>query len=498
MVENKREDLFELIKSLTPTEKAYFIKYAQRNHTGTRNDYLWLFTELNKQEVFDWEAIQKKIPIGMFKSGKQKAFSRLLTLLLKSMRAFQEGTKPVNQINSLIEEAEFLMEKGFLLPFKKKIQAAQKIAVKYRLDQQQMKLFMYEELIHFHGMGDTSFQNLAGRELLMLEKLKLNIICKREINSFLKLLSKDPNSRSKRDEHAIKESVTFFSSIESNKVSYDVYLELLVTQFVYFFYELKDYHQAITLQDACLACFLSNKNNINIYPSKFLAVYQNALVCYLLTREYRKLEALKAMPDELNLNKDWREQINRICMPYLLNYYLRKGHLKKCDEIVQAFDKIDQAKYQGMWKASLGYQYLINGFYYLEKKEYRLCLDTLNQFLRLKQDNSNILVVISFFLSCLSLHALNEESLLESAINKMRYVVYTKTPEQTIAKVVFRLIFAITQTNNKRDIERLRRKYNSLKQQERSKVWLFFDINLILPKPTTNFRSANKQLLLNT
>ena len=72
-----KENLHELIKYLSKSEKRYFKLYASRHTIGDENNYIILFDYLEKQEEYKEEAI--------FKHFKGQAFLNKFSITKKRL-----------------------------------------------------------------------------------------------------------------------------------------------------------------------------------------------------------------------------------------------------------------------------------------------------------------------------------------------------------------------------------------------------------------------------
>ncbi len=108
------DDLFQLIQSLSQSEKRYFKLFAGRHVIGDKNKYELLFDFIDEQtksgQYNEEEIIQK---LG---SGETKNFASakhyLYDLILRSMRLCHEERSKVENINQRISDIKFLIDKG--------------------------------------------------------------------------------------------------------------------------------------------------------------------------------------------------------------------------------------------------------------------------------------------------------------------------------------------------------------------------------------------------
>lgn len=104
------DELFNLIKNLTPAEKRFFRLQSQLQ-SGEKN-YLHLFNAIDKEDEYDEELIKKKL----FRARLVKDFSSeknyLTALILKSLRIFHENSSDSIMLNNLQSEIEVTFQKG--------------------------------------------------------------------------------------------------------------------------------------------------------------------------------------------------------------------------------------------------------------------------------------------------------------------------------------------------------------------------------------------------
>jgi len=99
------QELFQLIKSMTPEEKGYFKKYAQR-HSNNESESLKLFNLVDKQESYNEQCLKSQI--NHLPVVKSNLLEQLLQALLIS-----NSTPSLNQIiNKNIAYSEILYDRG--------------------------------------------------------------------------------------------------------------------------------------------------------------------------------------------------------------------------------------------------------------------------------------------------------------------------------------------------------------------------------------------------
>src|ERR1035437_5648878 len=106
------DHLFDLIRSLNPSEKRHFSLYAHRHIVGEENNYLKLFDAIDKQQEYDEVALKKKFSHEKFVQQIHVAKNYLYSLILKSLNEYHSADSSNIQLRELLNSAEILFGKG--------------------------------------------------------------------------------------------------------------------------------------------------------------------------------------------------------------------------------------------------------------------------------------------------------------------------------------------------------------------------------------------------
>jgi len=126
-----KELLFELIHSLTKSEKRYFKVFTSTHKEG--NNYVKLFDAIQEQKVYDEDKLLSKFKKEDFVRQFSVAKNYLMNLILKSLSQHHQKAKKSIELNEYLTEIEVLYWKGLYKLTHKKINQAKKIAAKYNL-----------------------------------------------------------------------------------------------------------------------------------------------------------------------------------------------------------------------------------------------------------------------------------------------------------------------------------------------------------------------------
>ncbi len=128
---NQKLYLFQLIKSLSSSEKGYVKKYCAKNGAGAA--YLKLFDAVEKQVVYDEEAIKKRFKKEKFVNQFSVAKNYLIKAILKSLRSYHAESSKNIQVHELLLEIEILHGKRLAGLSQKLLRKAKKIALESEL-----------------------------------------------------------------------------------------------------------------------------------------------------------------------------------------------------------------------------------------------------------------------------------------------------------------------------------------------------------------------------
>ena len=125
------DHLYQLIKSLTKSEKRYFKLYSQLQKGDKQ--YLRIIDSLEKmkgnydEEKLKQILVKKQINVEQFHVTK----NYLYNLILKALRSYNDQKSISNKLKSLLAEAKILEQKGLYNQYEKKLKSAKSLSVKY-------------------------------------------------------------------------------------------------------------------------------------------------------------------------------------------------------------------------------------------------------------------------------------------------------------------------------------------------------------------------------
>lgn len=123
-------DLFDLIHSLSKSEKRFFKLYSAKSNSTDNKQYIKLFDVIDHQKIYDEEKIIRKVPeIKKFSVVK----NQLYNLILKSISILHQEKRLSLSIRSKLDYIEILYHKGLFSQSEKLLNKTKKQAEKAEL-----------------------------------------------------------------------------------------------------------------------------------------------------------------------------------------------------------------------------------------------------------------------------------------------------------------------------------------------------------------------------
>lgn len=167
-------ELFQLIKSLSKSEKRYF-KLTSSLQSGEKN-YMKLFDAIEVQHEYDEEEIKNKFKGETFIKHLPSEKNHLYSLILKSLRGFYADKSAAAILQEQLRNIELLFDKALYKECSKLIRKSKKMAYDYEkyyflLDIIDWEKTMIEEE-YLRGKFDKDLNQLLKEETECIEKLR--------------------------------------------------------------------------------------------------------------------------------------------------------------------------------------------------------------------------------------------------------------------------------------------------------------------------------------
>lgn len=159
------DDLFQLIKSMSKSEKGYFKKFASKHTIGEKNIYVKLFDAMDRLDEYNEQQIKKKFAGEKFADKLYSTKNYLFNLILKALSSYHAEKFAVSKLNMMMIELNVLFEKGLYKQFKTLLNKA--IAMAKENDKP-----IYLALLYNKALTSLATDYYANNEVFDYEKLK--------------------------------------------------------------------------------------------------------------------------------------------------------------------------------------------------------------------------------------------------------------------------------------------------------------------------------------
>ena len=167
-------ELFQLIKSLSKSEKRYF-KLISSIQVGEKN-YIKLFNAIELQEYYDEKALKKQFSKETFIKHLPSEKNHLYSLILKSLRGFYADKSSTSILQEQIRNVELLYNKALYKECSKIIRKAKKTAYAYEKYYLLLDLIDWEKKLveeeYLRGAFGKDLTKLVEEETEALERLR--------------------------------------------------------------------------------------------------------------------------------------------------------------------------------------------------------------------------------------------------------------------------------------------------------------------------------------
>ena len=174
-----------MIQSMSPAEKVYFKRYANRFWENSNRKSIILFEQLiktgsadiNKNKKKNNPELQKHLPTDR---------NRLYELILDSLQSFYANTSVDKQVYDLLGKVEVLHNRGFFEPARKILSKARKLAQGYEKYDMLISINQWEKRIIY----SSQFAGVKEKELYSLSEAEKGYTrCIDEVNAHWVLAS---------------------------------------------------------------------------------------------------------------------------------------------------------------------------------------------------------------------------------------------------------------------------------------------------------------------
>lgn len=379
-------NLFDLIKSLSKSEKRFF-KLSASLQSGDKN-YLKLFDEIGNQEVYNEESLKEKFKGETFIKHLPSEKSHLYKLILKSLRGFHADSSVSSLLKQEIKNIEILYNKALFKECRKFLKRAKKKADEYEKFYYWFELISWEKRLieeeYEQGVFSFDLNSLIKEELDVIEKLR-NLAEYQMIFSQVNAIFRTGlHNKSKAEIEAI-ESIKNHNLIKGKNTA----LSSRAASICYYIQGIcnateRNYAVAFVKFSRTLA-ILDNKPKIKLSLAKrYVSTIKNLIFCNIGAKDFKEaqrlIEFLKTLSDKPGFSSlDVKLKIFTFSSNTQIIVYDHLGEFNKALETVSIMeDGLKTFKHQINKEQKVLFYYNI-AYVYFGVGEYKLALKWINK-----------------------------------------------------------------------------------------------------------------------
>jgi len=219
-------ELYDLIRSLTGSEKRYF-KLNAAKQKGNKI-YLKLFDAVDSKKILDESELIKRFKNESFIKNLTVTKNYLYSLIFKSLISYHEKKSIDVKLSNLLFSCKLMFEKSLYKQFFKTLENGKELAYKAERFSYILEFIEFEkQIMKREKIGKKNMNEVYDEELAVLEIIKEINICKRSISNLFRILRTKGLIRDKSAEKKIDEIISrveFEKDPRSLKARESIYL----------------------------------------------------------------------------------------------------------------------------------------------------------------------------------------------------------------------------------------------------------------------------------
>jgi len=336
------DDLFQLINSMSKSEKGYFKKFASKHTIGEKNIYVKLFDAIEGLSEYDEVEIKKKFKGEKFAGNLYSTKNYLFNLILKALSSYHAEKFAVSKLNMIMIELNVLFEKGLYKQFRTLLNKA--ISMAAENEKPFYLALLYNKALtsvatdYYTSNDEFNYEKLKKDALGNLELLSLNEQYHILYNDMFMFTKETGNIRNEKD---LEKLNSIFSNPllqdESKAVTFDAKFKLY-TILGHYYRIIDDKASWLKYRKQLVTIMESDKKYIRENPRSYILALNNYLHACVLTGKNNEFEVnlnkLKTFGKQYENKKEYVDIQSRIFMltsDLELNYSIKTlnfGNLK--------------------------------------------------------------------------------------------------------------------------------------------------------------------------
>lgn len=384
--------LFELIKSLTPSEKRHFRLYAAKHVIGEKNNYMKLFEVIAKQETYNEEKVKKTLAKEKFVHHLPYEKNYLYEMISDSLLVFHMNANAESRLRKHLQHVGVLFEKGLYAHCDKILRKIESTAMTLEKYQYAYEALLWQKKLmgqrSYSGIKQHKLKEIFDRTVSVLDKMKNNAEYS-NLSEMLRYLIDTSGQVRSRQQKKKFDLVVRHPLLKTEKRALTdsgkrMYNSIKMNYNYYTNGKLRNIIRYTTRE---LELLESHPLQVQENPNSYIGVLGNIIITYLEEKNYgeamRFLNKLRTIPEKFNIRLRTNLQVKIFVLLYSqeLTLYIETGAFEKIYDVVGEVES-GLTEFEG----KIGKTYAITIYYnmaylYIGANEPRKALHWLNKIL---------------------------------------------------------------------------------------------------------------------
>jgi tetratricopeptide (TPR) repeat protein len=333
-------DLFQLIQSLSMSEKRYFKIFASRHVIGEENNYVKLFDAVDSQKESNDSELKKMLKNSPITKNLPKHKHYLYNLILRCLNAFHTDSSSDARFREMMRSVEILFEKGLYKQCWKILKRAKEIATQLEKIPEQLAVAGWEQNLLSKSSQYEELDKSLTNDLMLIKEFEKERLVKKNVYSVYSRVVKMGIARSDYDIDQLRKLV-YNPILFESKVKNFWSKHLVYVAHSLYFNTVGDYESYHESNEKIVDLFESKPQFICDRPNLYVISLNNFCNAKIETERYNEITAvinkLRSVPETYNITIHRNTQANIVFDTNDIEVVccLKKGEFEKAKKIIE-------------------------------------------------------------------------------------------------------------------------------------------------------------------
>ena len=449
------DELFHLIKSLSPSEKRYFKVHASRHVIGKSNHYEKLFDALDAlpdDKDYDEAAFKRTLRGKSYGKNLSDEKTHLREILLRAMRVYHAERTPKGRLVEMIHEINFLYSKGFVKNCQQQIEKAIKLATD--TEQYTELLVLNDFLVRLYRENPTmapyTVAEMEQQEQQIIQRISLT---REAVYLRMKMTEIQTSQQWQKRETDAKQYFDRATELEKEQhITTRASILLLTARQLYLMHH-RLFEQSLDISMEWMKKWMSNAKDMDSLSDNYRLVLANYMMCAMHCERFELLPDAIAKLKSCKASYEKEEADSfRLGVQYELIYLLNSTDFKGADVILKEIEH-GLKKYKRFIPAeqSANFRFNVALLYFLTKK-YSDCLSQIHSLFNItgREKRYEYITALARTMEWMCQSSTGNDQILDNNLRSLRRYFDERAIEGELMDSMFKLFAQIIKDGNKR------------------------------------------------